>query len=117
MGLALAFAVTGAAAVLAMAWTVLAALSAEGARGRALALTAVLAVLASAPLLGRALAARGLGLPAWSGTAGVTLLIAAAVACLWRLRGVEGAGWPARAGIAACAALWVVLVLMRGPAG
>ena len=116
MELALAFALAGAVAVLAMGWTVLAALSAEGARGRGLALGLVLAVLATAPLAARGLAARGIGLPPWSGAVGVTLILAAAAVCLWRLRAVPGAGLAARTGIAACAVLWAILVLMRGAA-
>ncbi|HMO09433.1 MAG TPA: hypothetical protein PKD10_17575 [Paracoccaceae bacterium] len=114
MGLALAFLAAGAAAVLAMGWTALVALSAEGARGRGVALLAVLAVVACAPLVGRGLAAGGVALPAWTGAAGVSLLMAAAMLCLWRLRAVPGSYWPARAGMAACMALWIVLVLMRG---
>lgn len=113
MGLALAFLGVGAVAVLAMGWTVLAALQADGARGRALALTVVLAVLVAAPLAARALAARGIMLPPWSGAAGVSLILAAAALCLWRLRHMAGARLSAPAGIAALAALWVILVLMR----
>jgi hypothetical protein len=116
MGLALTFALAGAVAVLAMAWTVLAALSADGARGRGLALGLVLAVLATAPLAARGLAARGIGLPAWSGAVGATLILAAAALCLWRLRALPGARGAAWTGIAACAVLWAILVPMRGAA-
>lgn len=104
-----AAALAGGIGILCMAWVVLAALSADGARGRAFALLAATAALGSAPLGLRAL--RGGAAPPQEGTVflGATLLLAAAAICLWRLRTVAGAGIAARAGIGCCAVIWALL--------
>jgi hypothetical protein len=99
-------ALAGGIGILSMAWVVLAALSADGARGRAWALLAATVALATAPLaLRRTAAAPGDG----AVFLGATLLLVAAAICLWRLRGVAGAGWAARVGIGACLILWATL--------
>lgn len=102
-------AVAGATALLSMSWVVLAALSADGARGRAWALLAATAALAVAPLGLRMMRSGGGGPDAGPVFLGATLLVVAAAVCLWRLRGVAGAGWAARVGIGACLIVWATL--------
>ncbi|MFN3973075.1 MAG: hypothetical protein ACK4L4_17195 [Gemmobacter sp.] len=103
---------SGGAAILCMALVVLAGLSAEGARGRTLALLAATCAVASAPMALDAARARAMAPGAGMVFAGATLLLAAAIWCLWRLRGVPGAGLPARTGMVASAASWTVLFLL-----
>ncbi len=98
----------GAAAILCMVWVALAALTA-GRAGRAAVLLAAALALAGGPSLMMRIRAAGASPPDAAVALGAGLLIAAAMLALWRLRGVEGAGLPARAGLFALAALGLVL--------
>ncbi|QYK42985.1 MAG: hypothetical protein KF887_07780 [Paracoccaceae bacterium] len=117
MALGVLAAGAGAAAILGMAWTAIAALSADGRAGRAGALMAVLLGMAVAPLGLRALRARAVAPGEGQVFLGATLILAAAAICLWRLRGTPGAGPAPVLGIGACALLWLVLAGQALPGG